>query len=150
MKALITWLSIATLLCACAAPQGDAGSQRTARTPKVSRNAKVRAEMQARATQESQQAARPTANFGELLREGDRLRDSGDTARAAWSYLKAMRASPDRSGPRERIAYLHLEKGDNDRAEVAFDDALRKNAGSVPALVGRGLALISRGAGKSG
>lgn len=86
----------------------------------------------------------PRQSASDLLAQGDRLRDSGEVAQAALSYLKAMRIDPSQQAPGERIGFLHLAKGDAEHAEAVFIGVLKTAPDSPPALVGRGLAQLRK------
>ncbi len=86
----------------------------------------------------------PRQSAADLLQQGDRLRDNGDVAQAALSYLKAMRLDPTQQAPGERIGFMHLAKGDAERAEASFNTVLNNAPDSPPALVGRGLAQLRK------
>lgn len=84
-------------------------------------------------------------SFAEVLREGDRMRDTGQVGRAAWKYLSALRLDPSNPLPSERLGLLHLSERDLERAQVTFEGALARDADSVTALCGLGLSFLYRG-----
>jgi Flp pilus assembly protein TadD len=88
----------------------------------------------------------PPQTANELLLQGDQLRDGGDVAQAALSYLKAVRLDPTRLTPVERIGFLHLAKGDVERAEASFNRVLESAPSAATALAGLGLAKLQKGA----
>ena len=124
--------TLAALLCGCSTVR-DLIDRDPAR---VAREAERRA---------SEMMVAPKPNVNDLLTQGDRLRDGGDVSQAAWTYLKAMRLDPTRSAAGERIAFLHLAKGDIERAESMFDSVLKTAPESAPAMTGRGLAQLRAG-----
>jgi Flp pilus assembly protein TadD len=99
------------------------------------------------------QAERHTADKGspapkeptleDRLREGDRLRQSGDLARALWAYLRAHAIDPEDPRPRARIGAVRLQI-DPKRAEDIFRELSKSTGGSALARTGLGLALIAR------
>jgi|GEM_PF-2042517 len=97
------------------------------------------------------QAERRSASRGEpeapkaedLLREGDRLRRSGDLPRAVWAYLRAQAMAPEDPRPRARIGAVRLQV-DPKRAEETFRELVASTEGSAAARTGLGLALIAR------
>jgi Flp pilus assembly protein TadD len=77
------------------------------------------------------------------LREGDRLRESGDLPRALWAYLRAQQMAPADPRPRARIGAVRLQV-DPQRAEEIFRELVTSTDGSAAAHAGLGLALIGR------
>ncbi len=87
---------------------------------------------------------RGPVTFDATLEAGDQLQSSGETARALWSYLKALDLEPDAIEPRTRIGLLHL-KDDPDRAAAVFSEVLERTPDSAAAHFGLGLAFVARG-----
>jgi Flp pilus assembly protein TadD len=79
----------------------------------------------------------------QYLRDGDRLRQSGDLPRALWAYLRAHALDHEDPRPRARIGAVHLQI-DPQRAEQLFRDLVQSTGGSALARTGLGLALIGR------
>jgi protein O-GlcNAc transferase len=122
--------ALVLMLCACALPRGLRG-------PDLMRSTR-------QAPEPTVMAEKPLS-AGELLVDGDRMRDSGNVSRAAWSYLRALRADPSRVSPRERIGYLHLAAGAAPAAQTAFEFVLSSAPDSAPANLGLGLAHLEQG-----
>jgi Flp pilus assembly protein TadD len=80
------------------------------------------------------------------LKEGDGLREAGETPGALWVYLKAH--ALDRSDPRPllKIATLHL-RAEPERAVAIFSHLAERNDGSAAPLTGLGLAHVAQGDG---
>ena len=97
-------------------------------------------EEEARAAQ-----ARTPVPAAELLREGDRYRESNRYADAMFTYLRAARENPTELSPKLRIGFLHLR--DEPGRSVRIFEALREEAPDSPELhAGLGLAHFALGA----
>ena len=79
----------------------------------------------------------------EHLRDGDRLRQSGDLPRALWAYLRAHALDREDPRPRARIGAVHLQI-DPQRAEHLFRELVQSTGGSALSRTGLALALIGR------
>jgi Flp pilus assembly protein TadD len=101
-------------------------------------------EMQAeRRAAEQSDTAKTDPTVEERLREGDQLRQSGDLARAVWSYLRAHAIDRQDPRPLARIGEVQLQL-EPERAEAVFLELLQSTGGSPAARTGLGLALIAR------
>ena len=120
-------VALSALLCSCSLP----GFSVVGDDP-------VRAAQQRERIAEPPPTERREPSASELLAEGDRLRDTGNVSRAAWSYLRALRADPNQSSARERIGFLHLTRGDTERAQTAFEVVLAQETSPGLAAAAKG------------
>ena len=90
--------------------------------------------------------AQPDPKQADLLREHDaawRWFQAGDLARAETGFLAVLKRSPQFYPSDTALGYLDLGKMDFDSAAARFERVLESNAGYVPALIGRGEALLA-------
>ncbi len=84
-----------------------------------------------------------TPETAALLDQGWRSLQAGDFNGAAQTFDKAVRVAPSFYPAATGLAYVRLAERSHDAAIRGFDGVLRANAGYVPALVGRGDALLA-------
>ena len=139
MKCWIIALT-AVLLAGCAGRGGaDAAAKANAELLRELRDEQD----QRRATSEPL-AEEPAPTLDSRVREGDALRDSGELARALWSYLQASRLAPSDPVPLLRIATLHLS-AEPARSEQIFRELVRQHPKSADAYTGLGIAQLAQG-----
>jgi Flp pilus assembly protein TadD len=83
-------------------------------------------------------------SFEQELAQADQLRDSGQLPEAVWRYLRVLRLDPASPIPRQRIAYLHLDR-DVARGEEIFRQLVEEHPAMPEARVGLGLAEFAAG-----
>jgi Flp pilus assembly protein TadD len=96
----------------------------------------------ARASAESEDSGE-SVSYDDAFLEAERLRGSGDTSKALFAYLQALRIDPENQTPRERIAALHLRE-DPARAESILRGVLADEPDSAFAHAALGLALLAQ------
>lgn len=84
------------------------------------------------------------ATYGEMLAKADQERDQGKISEAAISYIRALGLKPGSSAPKERLAYMHLEK-DPAHAQMIFEQLLERDSSSAEAYTGLGLSQLVLG-----
>ncbi len=90
--------------------------------------------------------AQPDARQAELLGEHDaawRWFQAGDVSRAETGFMAILKRSPQFYPSETALGYLDLARKNFEPAAARFDRVLQSNAGYVPALVGRGEALLA-------
>ena len=90
--------------------------------------------------------AQPDPKQAELLRDHDtawRWFQAGDLARAEAGFAAVLKRSPRFYPTETAMGYLELARKSYEQAGQWFDRVLQGNAGYVPALVGRGEALLA-------
>ena len=90
--------------------------------------------------------SQPDPKQADLLRDHDaawRWFQSGDLARAESGFLAVLKRSPQFYPSDTAMGYVELSRRNIEAAGQRFDRALQSNAGYVPALVGRGEALLA-------
>jgi tetratricopeptide (TPR) repeat protein len=90
--------------------------------------------------------AQPDPKQAELLRAHDaawRWFQSGDLARAEAGFGAVLKRSPQFYPSETAMGYLDLSRKNYEQAGQRFDRVLQSNAGYVPAVVGRGEALLA-------
>lgn len=90
--------------------------------------------------------SQPDPKQADLLREHDaawRWFQSGDLARAETGFLAVLKRSPQFYPSDTAMGYVELSRRNIEAASQRFDRVLQSNAGYVPALVGRGEALLA-------
>ena len=90
--------------------------------------------------------SQPDPKQAELLREHDaawRWFQAGDFARAETGFLAVLKRSPQFYPSDTALAYLDFARKNLELAEQRFERVLQSNPGYVPALVGRGEALLA-------
>jgi tetratricopeptide (TPR) repeat protein len=88
----------------------------------------------------------PDPRQAELLEEHDaawRWFQAGDLVRAEREFLEILKRSPQFYPSDTALAYLDLARKNLEPAAARFERVLQSNAGYVPALVGRGEALLA-------
>jgi len=91
-----------------------------------------------------EESEREPLSFEEELAQADQLRDTGQLPEAVWRYLRVLRLDPSSPIPRQRIAYLHLDR-DVARGEEIFRQLVEKHPAMPEARVGLGLAEFAGG-----
>lgn len=87
----------------------------------------------------------PDPRQADLLREHDaawRWFQAGDVGRAESGFLVILKRSPQFYPSETALGYLELTRKNFEPAAARFDHVLTSNAGYVPALVGRGEAML--------
>jgi len=79
----------------------------------------------------------------EALQRGWQFLQGGDLRNAEREFGLALRASPSSASPETAFGYVALSRGNADGALPRFDRALSRQVAYVPALVGRGQALMA-------
>lgn len=90
--------------------------------------------------------AQPDPRLADLLREHDaawKWFQAGDLVRAETEFLAVLKRSPQFYPSETALGYVNLARKDFEPAIERFDRVLQANAGYVPALVGRGEALLA-------
>jgi tetratricopeptide (TPR) repeat protein len=90
--------------------------------------------------------SQPDPKQAELLEDHDaawRWLQAGDFARAETGFLAVLKRSPQFYPSETALGYLDLARKNFDPAVQRFDRVLQTNAGYVPALVGRGEAMLA-------
>ena len=90
--------------------------------------------------------SQPDERQADLLREHDaawRWLQAGDFARAEAGFLAVLKRSPQFYPSDTALGYLDLARKNVEPAAARFDRVLQSNAGYVPALVGRGEAMLA-------
>lgn len=90
--------------------------------------------------------SQPDPRQADLLQQHDvawRWFQAGDFARAESGFLAVLRRSPQFYPSETALGYLELAQRNFEPAIERFDRVLQANAGYVPALVGRGEALLA-------
>jgi tetratricopeptide (TPR) repeat protein len=90
--------------------------------------------------------SQPDPRQADLLHEHDaawRWFQAGDLARAETGFLALLKRSPQFYPSETALGYLNLARKDFEPAIERFDRVLQTNTGYVPALVGRGEALLA-------
>lgn len=104
-----------------------------------------RAEQKTREEEARAATTKKAVPSAELLREGDRYRESNRYADAMFTYLRAARENPTELSPKLRIGFLHLR--DEPGRSVRIFEALREEAPQSSELhAGLGLAHFALGA----
>lgn len=85
-----------------------------------------------------------TLGFDALIERGDRLRDTGKTSDAVWSYLRASQLDPTSPIPVERAGFLHL-RDDLAQAEVIFETLIESHPEGHAGHQGMAMVLLARG-----
>lgn len=88
----------------------------------------------------------PDPKQADLLRDHDaawRWFQSGDLARAEAGFLAVLKRSPQFYPSDTAMGYVELARKNIEAAGQRFERVLQANAGYVPALVGRGEALLA-------
>jgi tetratricopeptide (TPR) repeat protein len=88
----------------------------------------------------------PDARQTELLREHDaawRWFQAGDMSRAEAGFIAILKESPQFYPSETALGYLELARKNFEPAVTRFDRVLQSNADYVPALVGRGEAMLA-------
>jgi tetratricopeptide (TPR) repeat protein len=78
----------------------------------------------------------------ELIQRGWQFLQGGDLRNAERDFRSALKQSPQAESPEAALAYLDLARGNADDALGRFDRALSVAPAYVPALIGRGQALM--------
>ena len=90
--------------------------------------------------------SQPDPRQADLLEEHDaawRWLQAGDLARAETGFLAVLKRSPQFYPSETALGYLNLARKDFEPAIERFDRVLQTDTGYVPALVGRGEALLA-------
>ena len=90
--------------------------------------------------------SQPDPKQADLLRDHDaawRWFQTGDFARAESGFAAVLKRSPQFYPSDTAMGYLDLARKDYEAAGQRFDRVLQSNVGYVPALVGRGEALLA-------
>ncbi len=77
------------------------------------------------------------------IQRGWQFLQGGDLRNAEREFTAALEAAPKSAPAETALAYVEMAGGDADRAVPHFDRALAADAGYLPALVGRGQALMA-------
>ncbi len=80
--------------------------------------------------------------LGELVQRGWQFLQGGDLRNAERDFRSALQQSPQAESPETALGYVDLARRSADDALVRFDRALAVSPAYVPALVGRGQALM--------
>ena len=90
--------------------------------------------------------APPDPRMGDLMREHDaawRWFQAGDLARAETEFAAILKRSPQFYPSETALGYLELARKNFEASAARFDRVLMSNPGYVPALVGRGEAMLA-------
>jgi hypothetical protein len=124
-----------------APPAAETARQRPARTqamhPAPSRPVPPRPE--------PAQVAHQGQSYESLIREGDRLIESGKTKRAMSLFEEAYKLRPDGVAALTGLGYGWLDRGDARKAAAMFQQAMVKDGNFAPALFGLGEAYREQG-----
>lgn len=77
------------------------------------------------------------------IQRGWQFLQGGDLRNAEREFTAALKAAPKSAPAETALAYVEMAGDDADRAVPRFDRALAADAGYLPALVGRGQALMA-------
>jgi tetratricopeptide (TPR) repeat protein len=113
--------------------------------PAVEKRAPVAARVPARTRPEPREEPASHQSYESLVKEGDRLIESGKTKRAMGLFEEANRLRPDGVAALTGIAYGWLDRGDARRAAEFFQRAMIKDGHYPPALFGLGEAYREQG-----
>lgn len=80
--------------------------------------------------------------LGELMQRGWQFLQGGDLRNAERDFRSALEQSPQAESPETALAYVNLARRNPDDAVGGFDRALAVAPAYVPALIGRGQALM--------
>jgi tetratricopeptide (TPR) repeat protein len=90
--------------------------------------------------------SQPDPKQADLVREHDtawRWLQAGDLSRAETGFLAVLKRSPQFYPSETAMGYVELARKNFEQAAVRFDGVLQANAAYVPALVGRGEAMLA-------
>jgi tetratricopeptide (TPR) repeat protein len=91
--------------------------------------------------------SQPDSRQADLVQQHDaawRRLQAGDLGRAETEFLAILKRSPQFYPSDTAMGYLELARKNFEPAAARFDRVLQSNAGYVPALVGRGEALLAQ------